>query len=307
MKIAYLIITHRNPRLLAKMIDQLSGDDSAFFIHVDAKADFTPFAAIKRPNVHFTRRIPVYWGEFSQVAASLILLEEALSSSFQPDYLMLFTGSEFPIRSKEYIHRFLERHRGREFITMAKTPSPGKPLERVNTIRFPRRRPVLRFLFRVLAKFGFASRDYRKHFGSFEPYSGVGWWTMTNEACRYVLDFAKRDDKLARFFALTHASDEAYIHTILGNSPFRAKMQRSLLLEDWSAGTWHPRLIDEQHIRNFESQREVIVTDCDGTTEVLFARKYSDERFDLIEKTIEMIKRKDGQPATTASFSPVSA
>jgi hypothetical protein len=293
MKIAYLIITHRNPRLLGRFIDHLSGEESSFFIHLDAKANISEFAGIEGPNVHFTRRVPVYWGEFSQVTASLILIEAALACTPSPDYLMLLTGSEFPLRSREYIHRFLERQQGREFITMAKTPSPGKPLERVNTIRFPRKRPILRFVFRALAKLGLASRDYRKYFDGLEPYSGVGWWALTNEACRYVLDFAKRDQAIAKFYQHTHASDEAYIHTILGNSPYRAKAQRCFLLEDWSGCVHHPRPIDEEHLRYFESQPEVIVSDGDGTTEVLFARKYSDERFDLVEKTVAMIARKE--------------
>jgi hypothetical protein len=154
-KVSYLIITHRNPGLLQRLIQHLTGENSSFFIHVDAKANFAKFAGVVGENVHFTRkRIPVYWAEFSQVMASLILIEEALASGNNPGYLILLTGSEFALRSRDYIHRFLERQRGREFITMAKMPSPGKPIERLNTIRFPVRRPLLRFAFRVLAKVG---------------------------------------------------------------------------------------------------------------------------------------------------------
>ena len=294
MKVAYLIITHRNPRLLQRLIQHVSGEDSSFFIHVDAKADFNKFVGISGENVHFTcNRIPVYWGEFSQVTASLVLIEEALAARYKPDYLMLLTGSEFPLRSRDYIHHFLQRQRGREFITLARTPSPD-PLERINTIRFPVKQPVRRFVFRGLAKVGLASRDHRKYFGELEPYSGIGSWALTREACHYILDFTKRDRTIAKFFQYVHASDEAYIHTILGNSPYRAKAQRCFLFEDWSGCVHHPRMIDEQHLRYFESQPEVIVTDCDGTSEVLFARKYSDDRFDMVEATSAMIARKEG-------------
>jgi hypothetical protein len=148
-------------------------------------------------------------------------------------------------------------------------------------------------MFRALAKLGLASRDYRKFLGALEPYSGVGWWALTNGACRYVMDFAKRDETLAKFFRNMHASDESYIHTILGNSPYRERAQRCFLFEDWSGCVHHPRLIDEEHLRYFESEREVVVTDCDGTTEVLFARKFADERFHIVEKAVEMIGRKE--------------
>jgi hypothetical protein len=52
-------------------------------------------------------------------------------------------------------------------------------------------------------------------------------------------------------------------------------------------------MIDEADLRYFESQQEVIVTDFDGTSEVLFARKFSDDDLRLVERTEEMIRKKD--------------
>ncbi len=301
MKIAYLIVTHRNPRLLGRMIDCLGSDDASFFVHVDAKSDFAPFAPLAGERVHFTkRRVPVFWGEFSQVTAALTLIEEALASPHRPDYLMLFTGSEFPLRSREYIHAFLEQQRGVQFMTLAKMPAPGKPLDVLRTPRFPTAQPWRRFIYRALAKLGLGKRDYRPAYGALEPYAGIGWWALTAEACRYIIDFAKRDTTLAPFLRRTHAPDETYIHTIIGNSPHRGRAQRNFLYEDWSAGVAHPRLIGEEHLRRFAARPEFIVEDENGRAEILFARKYSDERFDLVEKTVAMIEARD-QPTVLST------
>jgi hypothetical protein len=60
MKIAYLILAHRNPKLIKKAVECLSCEDS-FFIHIDAKVAINQFDSIRGKNVFFTdERIAVY-------------------------------------------------------------------------------------------------------------------------------------------------------------------------------------------------------------------------------------------------------
>src|SRR5450432_3864664 len=173
MKIAYLILAHKNPRLIKKAVECLSCEDATFIIHIDSKFSLTPFESIRGGNVFFIeKRLPVYWGEFSQTEAIFLLIREALAAPQRHDYFVLMSGSDFPLRSGRYVRNFLESNHGREFITMVKLPAPGMPVSRINTLRFPSTRPVLRFIFRALAKMGLGQRDYRKHLGNLEPYSG---------------------------------------------------------------------------------------------------------------------------------------
>lgn len=293
MKIAYLFLVHKNPKLISEVIPRLSCADSGFFIHVDRKSDIQEFASTQGANVHFSdKRVPVCWGEFSQVEAILILIQQALASIRHYDYFVLLSGSEYPLRSGQYIPRFFEANRGLEYMTLAKMPAPGKPLSRINTLRFPSSRPVLRFIFRVLAKLGLAQRDYRKHLGNLEPYSGLTWWALSREACQYIVGFTKSDRVLAKFLENTFASDEAFFHTILGNSAFKSRMRRNLMYEDWSVGGAHPAMINEQHLALFEAQKEVCVHDLHGPGEMLFARKFSDDNLQLLPRIDEMIKQK---------------
>lgn len=295
MKIAYLIFAYKNPILIKRTIDYLSCEDASFFVHIDAKVPIEQFQEIRGPQVHFIERIPVHWAEFSGVRATLLLIRAALAARERYDYFVLLSGSEFPLRSREYIHQFMELNRGREFITMKKMPAPGKPLSRLNTLRFPSTRPLLRFLFRALAKVGLGQRDYKKYFRNLEPYSGITWWALSREACEYIIDFTQRDESLAKFCENIHAPEETFIHTILGNSPFEARIRRNLVYEEWpTSGPRHgPKMLGAKNVEFFESQNEVSVEDLHGPGELLFARKLSDENLDLVDRITKMIQEKE--------------
>jgi hypothetical protein len=296
MKIAYLICAHKNPKLIKKTIECLACGKNSFFVHIDAKFAIEPFQCLRGDRVFFVeKRLEVYWGEFSQTEAILQLIREALEAPYNYDYFVLLGGSEFPLRSGNYIHKFLEDNQGTEFITLMKMPAPGKPLARINTLRFPSTRPVLRFIFRVLAKAGLAQRDYRKHIGLLEPYSGNTWWALSRAACQYIIDFDQRDRRLANFLANTHASDECYFHTVLGNSPLKSRIRRHLLYEEWpSEGPCHhPNLLRAKHVDFFESHEKVPAQDLHGPGEMLFARKFSDDDLDLVERIAAIIAKKE--------------
>jgi hypothetical protein len=301
MKIAYLILAHRNPRLIKKAVEILDCEDATFFIHIDAKFALNPFDSIRGRNVFFIeKRLPVHWAEFSQTETIFLLIRQALAVPQRHDYFVLLSGSDFPLRSGLYIRNFLELNQGREFITMVKLPAPGMPVSRINTLRFPSTRPILRFVFRALAKVGLAQRDYRKYLGSLEPYSGHTWWALSREACQYIIEFTQRHQELAKFFENTHASDETFIHTILGNSPFKSQIRRHLVYEDWHSPAAHPEMINAKHLEFFESQNEVFPQDLHGPGELLFARKFSDDDLHLVERIAEMIDKKEKLPKPNA-------
>jgi hypothetical protein len=213
-------------------------------------------------------------------------MQQAMAHPAAYDYLVLLSGSEFPLKSRDHICNFFETNRGSEFISLVKMPSveAGKPITRINTLRIQSSKPLRRLMFKILARLGFAQRDYRKHLGSLEPYSGHTWWALSRQACEYILDFEKSNPQAAAFFENTFAPEEMYFHTILGNSPFKSCARRNLVFEDWSARGSHPAMIDGLHISSFGAQEKVVMSDAYGSGEVLFARKFSDEKLDMVQK-----------------------
>lgn len=296
MRIGYLVFAYMNPALLGRVIEYLSCQEASFYVHIDAKIPIEQFESIRGERVFISEeRLPVHWAEFSGVRAILLLIRKALAASPPHDYFVLLSGSEFPLRSRRYIHKFFERHRGQEFITMQKMPAPGKPISRLNTKRYPSSRPALRLLYRALAKVGLAQRDYRKYLGSLQPYSGVTWWALSRDACQYIIDFTDSSPALANFCETLHAPEETYIHTILGNSPFKTRVRRNLVYEDWPADgkRTHPMRINARHLDFFASRDEVSVTDLHGPGELLFARKFSDADLELTERIAAINEEKE--------------
>ena len=301
MKIAYLMTVHKDPLLLRRMIGTLSTADCAFFIHVDRKTSIREFSSIRGDNVFFSEwRIPVYRSEFSQVEATLRLIEQALSFSPEYDYFVLLQGSTYPLRSGCYIHRFLETNRGWEFICLLKMPAPGYPLSKVNKVMYPCKKPVRRFAMRAFAKVGLAQRDYRKYLGALQAYAGKAYWALSREACKYIVEFVAHNPHVGQYFENSNTSDEMYFHTILGNSPFLPRIRRDLVYVDWSQSRGdHPAEINEGHLKFFESRENIWVEDEWGSGEMLFARKFSDDRLDLVDRIDDIIRRNEGGRASS--------
>jgi len=296
MKIAYLIMAHTNPRHVKRMVETLSNEDCAFFIHIDAKVDIGAFSEVRGPNVFFLdNRVTIRWAEYSLVEATLRLMEAGLASALRPDYLVLLSGSDFPLRTASYIHRFFEQGQGHEYIGIVKIPSKegGIKLSHINVRRVPVARPVLRFIVRVLAKLGGARLDYQKALRGMEACGGSQWWALSGKGCRYVLDFVRDNPDICRFFAKTEAPDETFIHTILANSPLRPTIRRNVMCEFWRAGSPHPDMIDESHLAQFRAHEQVMGDDVFGRGELLFARKFSDATLPISAQLIEIAREKD--------------
>ena len=112
MRIAYIILCHTDPEHIRRLTKKITGgtDDEAF-IHVDGKCDAAPFEQTLKdvPQAHFLcQRIPVYWGGYSAVEATVQLLRAALLWEGQPfDRFVLLQGLDYPFRTNREIHAFL--------------------------------------------------------------------------------------------------------------------------------------------------------------------------------------------------------
>jgi len=296
MKIAYLVFAYNNPALLKREIEALTSKNCAFFIHIDQKSNLEDFASIEGENVIFSKqRIPVYWAEFSGVEAILLLLRLAMSGTDRYDYFVLLSGSEYPIRSREYIEWFFEQNDGAEFISMVKIPNveAGKPISTMNTIRIQSSQPFRHFAMRVCAKVGLAQRDCRRYLGNLEPHSGNTWWALSRNACNYILEFVERNEHIVDFFKSVGVPEESFFHTILGNSDFAPRIRRNLVYEDWSTRGAHPCIIETRHVEFFERQDRVSLDDVYGAGELLFARKLLGDNMALVDRIENMIELKE--------------
>jgi hypothetical protein len=290
MNIAYLIATHDAPNQTGRLIEALSSPRAGFFVHVDAKSKLRLFSSLQGDAVHFIKkRVRVYWGDFSQVQASLNLMEAALGSPQRFERFVLLSGSDFPLRSSDYIERFFAANANKEFINSVPIPSAAakKPLSRITEYRVRRAAPAaVRVLQKILLRCGLmpATRDHLACFGSVVPFGGSSWWALSREACELILAFVARNPAIVRFFHNTFCPDESLFQTILNNSPLRARVVRNLTFADWSEGGANPAFLSEKHLALFGTGPFVASDAVYGTGELLFARKFRDADAGLVEK-----------------------
>jgi hypothetical protein len=264
---------------LKRLVHALSAPDSACLVHIDAKADLASFSGIAGPAVSFTRdRAEVHWGDFSQVTATQILMREALASSAGYDRFVLLSGVDYPLHQSSYLTAFFKRYPRTQFMEMVSMPCAvtSKFLSRLTDFQpAPAKTAFGALQRRLRRRLGIAprQRDYRQALDGLQPYAGATWWALTRDACEYIEAFTRERAQLVEFFRNTVCPDEMFIHTILGNSPFKVDVQRDLTYADWSGQGASPANMTLDHIEMFRHSRIF----PDGG-EMLFARKFSDDR-----------------------------
>jgi hypothetical protein len=288
-KLTYLILAHKNPAQLARLIKALASGGGEFFIHLDKRCNPRPFLdSLTFPQqitaVHFIRNNVALFSppHYALVRAILNSLSEILSLSTGFDYLILLSGQDYPLKTNEQIKAHFTRNRGGEFLEGF--PLPADPARTKDEFNFRMGR-VQRYHFDDLFRGKYIKGTNRlarwilppKKFPSgYTPYWGSTWWRITYGCATFILDFAKNNDSFIRFFRFANCPDEFVFHTIVLNSPFSANVvDDNLTFIDWSAGGFHPKVLTSEDFKNL------------ATAEKLFARKFdidTDSRvLDLID------------------------
>lgn len=83
MKLAYLIVAHKNPVQLARLVKSLDSQNVEFYIHLDKKVNARPFIneleKLTIGNIYFIKkRVNVIWAGYSQIEAILNSMNEML-------------------------------------------------------------------------------------------------------------------------------------------------------------------------------------------------------------------------------------
>lgn len=87
MKIAFLMQCHKNPEQINLLLNALKHPQVDIFVHVDAKSKSIRNNIVKRDGVYLLSEkecVDVKWAQFSQVKATLNLLDAAISRGVLP-------------------------------------------------------------------------------------------------------------------------------------------------------------------------------------------------------------------------------
>lgn len=285
-KQAILIIAHEVNSAFTSLIQMLDHKKIDIFIHMDAKnKSYNPaetLKLVKSGRIFHTKRIKVSWGGYSQIEAELILLEAASSQEHYEHY-HLISGADLPIKTREEIIDFFERHHGIEFLNFQS--SKFLFYDRVRyyypfqEIAGRKSSIIIRIaskLCLILQKFMHVHRNKNIKFQK-----GTNWFSITDELARYVI--SKRE-WILKVFHNTKCCDEVFLHTLIVNSTFIDNIfckdfnndhLSAMRLIDWKRGSPY----------TFRS------TDIDEikASEAMFARKFHPSvDAEIIEKIREL-------------------
>ena len=237
----YLILAHKNPLQLSRMIERLDDGASKFFIHLDAKTPIEPFTAcLEGAHIRFIEpRERCVWGDFSIVRATIHLMEAA---SEEQGVFILMSGQDYPIQSQGYINAFLESNKEFDFIEIEPLEEKWKPkmvkdkLEHYHILHSEERGhsncyapfahcsvfQKVRTLTHLL-KGRLSMKNFRllcslpKRVAPFKrQYAGSQFWAFSERTFYAVLHYIREHKAaLEEYYKYTSSPDEIYFHSVL--------------------------------------------------------------------------------------------
>ena len=293
MRIAYLILAHKDPIFIERLTNRLVQEtDNHCFIHVDAKTKAFDGIMNESPNIHWiTNRIPVYWGGYNIIEATLSLLNKAAQANF--DRYMILQGADYPLFSNTYIDRFFHDNSDVEFINAVDETVgsrrewyryiPKNYLDKPNVIKRLKNRLNADYWRSNLPK---PRIDCTIEFDGLKHHIFRGWahFALTHESVKYVLEFSRNHSDYNDRFRHVYAPDESYFHTIIYNSKFvdNTPNKGAILKKDRSLENLLNLTYCEypSAVREFKSKDDYEYL---KHTDYLFFRKASSESKDLLD------------------------
>jgi Core-2/I-Branching enzyme len=284
MKIAHLILAHKNPKQLERFLNAMSHPGFDFYIHIDKKTNIEPFLYLaNRKNVYLVKnRARIYWAAYGTIQATLNGFQEITPKGY--DYINVISGQDFPLKSADYIYQYIHDRQGKEFITCEsienewREAAPRVKHYHLINWQIPGRHRLEKLLNKILPE--------RKFPLKYEIVGRANWVTLTNIAAKYILDFLDEHPEVIRYFKYCWGADEFIFATIMYNSKFNDEIRDNLVHVIWYEGKGHPEILIS---KNFEELKK---------SDKLFARKFDvdidADIIDMLEKWIASEKSVPG-------------
>lgn len=221
MKHAYLILAHGQWELLHTLLRCIDDPRNDIFVHIDAKVHCLPELHTEKAGLFvLDRRVDVRWGDVSVVKAEYELFRQAVEHGPYA-YYHLLSGTDLPLKSQDYIHRFLSANQGREFIGYTLTAVTSETERKAQRWHlFPRQFRSKNVLIRAL-RAGFLRIQELlgiKRNRCVEFKKGSQWVSVTHEM---ALCFLEHRDWVLKTFTHTFCADEMVFQTLCCMSPLQ--------------------------------------------------------------------------------------
>lgn len=280
MPVAYVILAHRAPAQLGRLVDRLvEGGTAKVYLHIDrrtAKAVHGEMVAAlpRRSGVHHLPRVASAWAGWGLVEASLSGLRAAVQYSPEkpPTHVVLMTGQDYLLRPAAAAAAFFEANRGLSFMPAWPLPSEhyggDGGLHRV------------RYWHRAIGRRRLWIPIRRSYPAGLTPHGGPQIMALDHESVRRLLNYSDTHPEAVRFHRHVWVPDEHYVQTVLRSTtpdPASRLLDENLWHIEWPpppTRSKHPRTFDLEGLpRLLDAARRS--SDAGGPSRAkLFARKF---------------------------------
>jgi len=283
MKLAFLVLSHSHPQQVYRLVSRLVEMYNApVAIHHDFDKSAIDVSRFSRLPVRFVQpHVVTNWGGLPVVDAVLRALE-LLRDWLDPDWVMLLSGSDYPIRRADDViadlgessfDGYLDHRRIRYDLISSWSSSgnssppygfqrstyPAKAYDRYISLRWnnvPWVDRSLRFTRKHILVRDPRIAGLRSPFHSgIDCYAGEFWFTGNRRVIATLLEPSELHSRLRAHYGSRQNVDESLIHTILCNSPLRISADHRRYI-DWHLPSKHPKTLDTSDLeRLIGSQR----------------------------------------------------
>jgi len=270
MRVAHLIMVHKNPAQVLRLAEKLQHPNFDIYIHVDAKISIDQFELLNKvPNLYFIKnRSECNWGGFSLFQCIVDCLKQILQSSTKYAFINMISGQDYPLYNSQYIYDYLEQREETIFLSFEDSSDSEwwkKAATRYEKYHFTDFNIKGRYFVERMVNLLTPKRTFPE---KLELYGGNKscWWILTNDSATYIIDKLENSPKLLSFLKYCWGTDEFVIPTLIMNSTFKGKVVNdNLRYIDWSEGNAHPKLLEADNLAEI----------CNS--KMLFARKFDTE------------------------------
>lgn len=257
------MLCHKNPKQINLLLKALKHPQIDVFIHVDSKNENIREDIEKSDGVYLLPKkdcVDVQWAQFSEVKATLNLLNAAISEGGGYSHYFLISGQDFPLKSIGKIVRFLNERKDENFIDCALI----KRFEKRNDIYFPRmvigRRIWQKILKGILV---YSTGRWNQTFSiikrlkpaNVQYYFGSQWWCLNDAMVKWIYNFLENYPEYIKLFKHSLCPDECFFQTLVMNSPFANTTKPYLHYIKWEKGKSSPKTlttIDYEELKKAE-------------------------------------------------------
>jgi Core-2/I-Branching enzyme len=294
MKLACVVLAHRNARQLARFLGQLTHPAVHLYLHIDSRAPLDPFKkALGIRSLKQITLLPRYasrWGGIEVVDATLQGLTRGVSDGC--DYFLLLSGQDMPLWSVDRILDFFEsageasyvehvplpdaRYNGllrTDFYTYTLLGRRETCIPRGIESEFNWRGRLLNTI--LLART--VLKPPRRFPSYVKPFGGSQWWNLSRPAVDFVLRFLVDHPDYRTYHEHTLLPDELYIQSILLGTEFAERhrvVNDSLRFMIWPGGSSHPKTLGLEDVPEMLASgkpfaRKFDAEDAPGVTRLL--------------------------------------